>query len=439
MTVDTTPARALGADDNPWGLRTLPKTETWGKAEHLLAFAGTVIIGMRLQFTPQLLTAGDLLVLATIPIWFPVTHRYIATRAWLLLGFLCIPTGIVLSLLNAVDHQIRLGTSATSTVLLLSLLSSVGFLLWAKEKLSAGGLAASYGLGLLLGLATATSALFPTNPWKFGFALPVSLILLGLAEMSKRRWPELVVALALCVTASLTDARSDFALFLLTAALLAWQLRPQVTTRRGSAFFAIAGIAVLSAAVYNLGQAVIVDGLLGEETQQRTTQQIANSGSLILGGRPEIAATLNLMRNDPLGFGSGTIPNYNDIRVAKSGMAWINYDANNGYVERWMFGHGYALHSMFGDLWAIYGLMGLVFTGVILWQVLRKLGRALANRAASGTLIFLGTVTVWNVFFAPFYSGLRVMILVLALSFITRPPPPPDPLARPRRRYWATS
>jgi hypothetical protein len=398
-----------------------------------------VIVAMRVQFTPQHLTVGDLLVLATFPIWFPATRRYLTTRTWLLVGILCIPTGIVLSLLNAVDHQIRLGTSATSTVLLLSLLASVGFLLWAKEKLSPGGLAASYGLGLLLGLGVATSTLFPTNPWKFGFALPVSLILLGLAEMSRRRWPELLAAVALCITASLTDARSDFALFLLTSALLAWQMRPRVTTRRGSAFLAIAGIAVMSAAVYNLGQSLILDGLLGKETQQRTTQQIANTGSLILGGRPEIAATLNLMRNDPLGFGSGTIPNYNDIRVAKSGMAWINYDANNGYVERWMFGNGYALHSTFGDLWAIYGLVGLVFTGLVLWLVLRKLGSALASRAASGTLIFVGTLTVWNILFAPFYSGLRVMMLVLALSFITRPAPPPDPLARPRRRYWPGS
>ena len=69
-------------------------------------------------------------------------------------------------------------------------------------------------------------------------------------------------------------------------------------------------------------------------------------------------ATLGLMHRHPLGFGSGTIPNYNDIQTAKEGMALINYNPNNGYVEHWMFSHGYAMHSMFGDLWTSYGLVG---------------------------------------------------------------------------------
>ena len=432
MALDQVPAQSLIADHERWSRQAPPRDQSWSRAEQFLAVVGTAMVAMRIQLTPQLLTVGDLLIIATIPLWFPVTRRYLSARTWLFLGLLCIPTGLVLSTLNAVDHQVRLGTSATSTVLLLSLLFSVGFMLWAKERLSQGALVAAFGLGLVLGIST-TSALYSTNPWKFGFALPVSILALGLAQMSKRRGAELMVAIALCIVSTLTDARSSFALFLLTAALLAWQMRPKVSSRRGSAFRAVAGIGIAAVAVYNLGQALILDGFLGSETQQRSVEQISNSGSLILGGRPEIAATANLMRVQPLGFGSGTIPNYNDIRAAKQGMAYIGYDPNNGYVERWMFGNGYALHSTFGDLWAIYGLVGLAFTGFTLALVLRRLGTALVNRAASGALIFASALTVWNVFFAPFYSTLRMMILVMALALIAKPPPPPDPLTRPRR------
>jgi len=435
VTVDQVPARRLSTEHDTWARQSPERNETWSRAEQFLAVAGTALIAMRVQLTPQLLTAGDLMVIATFPLWFPVTKRYLGTRTWLFLGLLCIPVGLVLSTLNAVDHQIRLGTSATSTILLLSLLFSVGFMLWAKERLSQGALVASFGLGLLLGIST-TSALFSTNPWKFGYSLPVSILALGLAQMSKRRGSELLVAIALCIVSTLTDARSAFALFLLTAALLAWQMRPKVSSRKGSAFRAVAGIGIIAVVVYNLGQALILDGFLGKATQQRTVQQISDSGSLILGGRPEIAATANLMRVNPLGFGSGTIPNYNDIRAAKQGMAYIGYDPNNGYVEKWMFGHGYALHSTFGDLWAIYGFVGLVFVGFMLALVLRRLGTALVARAASGALIFASALTMWNIFFAPFYSGLRMLILVMALALIAKPAPPPDPLARPRRRYW---
>ena len=434
MSSELAPARAVPGE-LPWSRMAAPKPKTENRAEHFLAFVGTALIAMRIELTPQLLTLADLLVVATFPIWWPVTRRYVGTRAWLFLGLLCIPAGVVLSVLNSVDHQIRLGTSATSTVLMVSLLCSVGFMLWAKERLTPGGLVATFGLGLLVGMST-DSALFATNPWKFGMALPVSILVLGLAAMTKRRWVEILAAVTLCIVSGFTDGRSFFALFLLTIALVAWQMRPKVSSRRGSAFRAIAGLILAAIVVYNLGQAIILDGFLGEETQQRTAQQIGDSGNLILGGRPEIAATANLMRVDPLGFGSGTIPNYNDIRTAKQGMAYVGYDPNNGYVEKWMFGHGYALHSGFGDYWAIYGFLGLAFTGFALVIVLRRLGTALADRSASAALIFISSLTIWNVFFAPSYSGMKMLILILALSFIVRPAPPPDPLARPRRRYW---
>lgn len=432
VTVDQHPIRAQATEYETWRRESVLQSATWGRAEHVLAFGGTALIAARLQLTSQQFTAGDLLVLATFPLWFPATRRYVGARAWILLGLMCIPTGLVLSTLNSIDHHIRLGASALSTVLMISLLFSVGFMLWAQERLGPG-LVASYGLGMFIGIDS-TTHLFDTNPWKFGFVIPTAILVLGLAQISRRRWVELLVSVVLCIVCGLTDARSAFALFLLTSALIAWQMRPKVRSRRGSAFWAVAGVGIAMLVVYNLGQALMLEGLLGERTQQRTTMQIKSSGSLILGGRPEIAATANLMRLNPLGFGSGTIPNYNDIHAAKVGMYFVGYDPNNGYVENWMFGRGYALHSTFGDYWAIYGILGLVFTGVMLWLILKRMGIGLTNRAASAALIFTGSLTTWNIFFAPSLSGLRMLMLVMTLSFLLRPAPPPDPLTRPRRR-----
>lgn len=391
----------------------------WSQVEHVLAIGGALLIAVRIQLTPQLITAGDLFAVAMIPLWFPVLRRYLGARALFGLAILTIPAGLVLTLLNAPTHEVGLGRALTATAFVVSLFVSAGFLLWARERMSEGTLVLIFGFGLLLGVQI-DHPLFPTNPWKFGFALPVTLIILGLIQRIGRRGAELAVVAILCAFSAIADARSMFAVLILVTAMLAWLMRPTLRSRPGSIGRAVLGLLLLATIVYNLVQAAILAGFLGEETQERTERQINESGSLILGGRPEIAATLALIRHQFWGFGSGTVPNLADINAAKEGMATVNYDPNNGYVENWMFGHSYALHSMFGDLWAQYGIVGLVLVAFILVLVVGWLARAITHKTATGALLFLSVLTLWNIFFAPLYSGLAVLILLMAIGFVPR-------------------
>ena len=54
---------------------------------------------------------------------------------------------------------------------------------------------------------------------------------------------------------------------------------------------------VLAVLAYRLGTRVLVSGYLGAEARQRSIAQIDSAGSLILGGRPEIAATVADIRS----------------------------------------------------------------------------------------------------------------------------------------------
>ncbi|MFP3393593.1 hypothetical protein SB782_33000, partial [Brevibacillus sp. SIMBA_076] len=99
---------------------------------------------------------------------------------------------------------------------------------------------------------------------------------------------------------------SGFAILLLTGVLVVCQLRPTSNTKRASTARVLLGLLLVAGIAYNVGQSLIVDGALGEATQQRTIAQINTSGSLILGGRPELAATAALMQHYPFGFGSGS-------------------------------------------------------------------------------------------------------------------------------------
>lgn len=180
----------------------------------------------------------------------------------------------------------------------------------------------------------------------------------------------------------------------------------------------VAMVAVIAAITYNLATALIVDGYLGEQAQSRTIAQLEASGSLLLGGRPEAAASIALFQSNPWGFGAGVQPNLADILVAKTGMASIGYQPNNGYVETYLFGGGFELHSVAGDLWSQYGIPGLAFVAWIVVLVLHTLGQGLSTRTATSISMFLGISTLWNVLFSPIYGSLPTLVLTVGLGLL---------------------
>lgn len=392
----------------------------WASIEKALAAVGVVIIAARVDLR-YLLTVGDLLALALLPLWLPVLRRYRAAWPLLAIGVVALVTGTGLMAAHSDDHKITLGGYLTASILLTSLLVSFGFLLWARERLRTGTLSALFGFGLLLGLPVG-NPLFPTNPWKYGISFAVSVLALGLAQLAGRRGLELLIVAALAAAAAINDFRSGFVFLALVGALLLWQGRPTARTRKGSAARTLLAVLLVTTVVYNVAHALILAGGFGEETRARSIRQLDTAGSLLLGGRPELAATVALMRDSPLGFGPGVFPSHHDTAVAKAGMLAINYDPDNGYVDRWMFGRGnIGLHSTIGDLWVQFGLAGLALVVVIVVVMLRQLSRSLADRAASGLVLLLTVSVAWALFFEPFYSTLTKIILLMALSVQRKP------------------
>ncbi len=392
----------------------------------MLAAVGTVLIAARINVW-SLLTLGDLVALAAIPLWIGTLRRFGSARLIFGLGVLTIPVGAFLTALSSTDHVVRSGTLSAGLTLMVGMLAGLGFLLWARLRMKTSTLVILYGIGQLIGISSA-GGLFASNPWKFGFSVPVTVIILGVTLAARRRGAELAAILALTTISAFTDARSSFAILLCTAALAAWQLRPSGPHRRASATRAVLGLVAIVVVVYNLGQALILSGLLGVATQQRSLRQLDEAGSLILGGRPEIAATLALIRDNVIGFGTGIVPNYHDVVVVKEAMSRLNYDPNNGYVENHMLGNGFALHSIFGDLWAQAGLVGLLFVLVLVIVIVSRLGQLITTKAATGIVLYLAIRSLWNIVFAPWYSSISLMVLLLAL--ILAPRPSADPTVR---------
>lgn len=416
----------------------VPDDRAWVRA---LAALALVALGTRIPL-PQGLQVGFVGAVVLAPLWWPLVASRRAGLAVALTGALAVVAGVWLGVANAADHEVARTAAVQQTVLLVGALASVGLLVWCRSVLTTWRALLWYGAGLALGVLRG-STLFDANPWKFGFALPVTVVVLALALRLGRRW-EIAALAALALVSAVNDSRSAFGLLLLAAALCVAQLDPRGTRRRRSPVVVLLTAAGLTAAVYQLGQALILDGYLGVATQQRSLEQLRTSGNLLVGGRPELGATWALFRHHPWGFGAGSQPTATDVAVAKQGMALTGYDPENGYVERFMFGSGFELHSVVGGLWAQSGLAGLLFAAVVLATVTWGVASRVAERRASGLLLFAAANTVWNLFFSPVLTSVPTLVLTLGLLAVlpardpapalTATPPTPRRGRRPARR-----
>lgn len=389
------------------------RRQAWRIVERVVAAVVLVVLGYRYNL-PFGLTAGYIAALALLPVWIRIPA---ARRSGVLvyaLGALTAISGVLLAVHTSQDHAVSINSALISLMLLVGILAGAGVLLWARTLMRTGWAVVFFGLGMLLSISPG-SATFVTNAWKFEIGPAATVIALGLATLAERRWTEAVALILLCATSALNDSRSAFAILMLTLLAVAWQSRPRSATGRTSAAATVVAIVAMGYVVFAFGQALILDGYLGEDTQERSLRQVETSGSILLGSRPELGATAGLMADRVIGFGVGVVPSGADILTAKAGMAELGYDPDNGYVERYMFGSRFELHSVIGDLWADFGLLGLLYTGVLAVVVVVIFSRLLTDGRASAALVFLVVQSGWNLFFSPLYSSVPSFILLFGL------------------------
>lgn len=398
-----------------------PRSPRIAAAHTVVAAVFLVVLGGRFQVW-QGFTVGFGIALLLLPLWATQIRRYRGAGMFVVLSFAAVVSGLWLTQTMASDHFTSQGNMLVQSIVILGPAVSIGAVLWTRTVLTPAQIAVLYGAGLLVRavLSGPGGTNYDHNAWKFEYSMPLTVIALGLALSTRRRWIELLTVGVLAIVSILNDSRSLFAILLLTGCLVAWQMRPFTSTRRASTARVIIGIGLAAAVVFNVGQALLLDGLFGEATQHRTVAQLDQSGSILLGGRPELAATAALFAHQPIGYGSGTLASLNDVLVAKGGMASIGYDPNNGYVETFMFGLGFEVHSIAGDLWIRFGLVGLALAALIAWLTIYGLGHGIAHRSGSAVVIYLGVRTCWDLLFSPIYSSVPSLMLFLGLALVLK-------------------
>ena len=389
--------------------------------------AGTAAFLAGTDFTlARGLTVGGLIGAALAPVWIREAGRYRGAVLGGVLLLACLLSALALTTWRAATHPPTEAGVLFELVPVVSAAMCVGALLWGQRVLSPGIVVCLYAVGSFM---TATmGSRFAEDPWRFGFAMPSTMLLLGICLMVKRVSADVVALGALTAVTALSGARSMSAFLIMTAVLLLWQHRPRTAKRTTSALLSLVLVGALGLGLYRALEGAALDGYLGQSAQERTEEQTRTAGSLILGGRPEIGATVSLMLHEPLGYGAGTMATPSDMQAAKQGMSRLGYDPDNGYVEHYMFGTRIEVHSLIGDLWVWFGLAGLALSGWLLWLATIYLGRSMAHRTGTALGIFLALQLGWNLFFGPIISPLPPLALALGVVLLQRKEAAADPV-----------
>lgn len=370
-----------------------------------------------------------LILLISLPIWAINDLRRDGWQKWnaiFLLGFLA--SGALLPVLSELlGRKLDLDMASKQVWFICTLSALFAIMRMAVVRQGLPTTLVAYALGQLLSLSWL--GLNTANPWKYDLSAPIAILLLVFTgtvvrRQGRRKSLPYLVFVILTVTSIALDYRSMAGICAMSSAVYAiskWNLgsrRKESSNRKKLLPVIFAGMA---AATYFAFNQLALSGSLGQEIYQRSASQVALTGSLLLGGRPEWAATVELFRNNPIGFGPGVSPTSTELSSAFHSLDQIGVGSTNPYVREYLFGNSIELHSEAADLWARFGFVGLIFSLIAITLLVRGLGEQALSTDASPAAILVMIWALWGIFFGPIYSDgpLLVTGLVAASTLVT--------------------
>lgn len=377
------------------------------------------------RYATHYVSYAVVLAVLVAPLWIAVVRRFSGALLFFALVPVTVLSGYVTATLNRFDHGFLATLGDVQLAALLTGVAVVAIMMWCRTLLPWWQVALAYGLGELF-RALSSGGAFGPDGWKYHLGVPVAIVVLAIAQRTGRLLVSAAAALALGVLGVVNDARSYMAFCVLAATVVVWQAARASSRRRMRQLSPVLVLGGLGAGLYFLFSNLLIGGYLGAELQAKSVAQVDAAGSLIAGGRPEWAATFQLMASHPGGFGLSIRPNWLDILRAKKGLEGVGLPIdNNGYIDNYMFGTGFNLHSVAAELWANYGVAGAVLALVVLGTLSWNLSRAIARREAGALLVFLCIAALWDLGFGPLYTNWADICVALGLSFAISTPPAP--------------
>lgn len=371
---------------------------------------------------PSIVSLGQLAALALLPVLLLSMWRDVRTRWVLFILVAILVTATPLLVWTARDHQIDDKATVSALILVVGIALFIGAVKWAGEYLSPAQISALLAIGFLVQTAL-TPQMWQAQPWKYGFAFPITLLALSLVSRMRTRTTEYVVLAGVVVLSGLNGYRTYAGIAI---AIMVVMFASGILFRRlrsnPQRILGLSAVALVGYAAYRLVEWLSLIGVLGERNMLVTQAQIASGGSLLSGGRVETPISIELFLSRPLGYGPGVKPNYSDFLEGYDALNSRGDVGLDRYLESYLFADQIKLHSIAADLWSSFGIFGLILALAFLAVLIGGLFFAISDGSVRAYLIFLLLVNFWNLGFSPIGSNLWELVagVSVVLVFLTR-------------------
>lgn len=311
------------------------------------------------------------------------------------------------------DHEVDSTAGTGYFVILIGALLTYLALLWSKQELGLRATALLYSAGWILQQALSSSS-WSTNAWKYAFEWPVTIFLAALVYNNRSRLLSLLLISVLAALSIINDYRSNFGLLVVAGVIILWLWNRKETPSGPKTAAILVTLTGLFWAVFQGAVWLALNGYLGLRNQLVTATQIANGENLLTSGRVESSAALNLFLHNPIGYGPGVVPNFEDVVIAKTALQTTGANLEGDYVNTYVLGEQIKLHSVASDLWVSFGLAGLILAAYFTWLLLTRL---VASRERVTVLyVFASLVAIWDIAFSPITSNIHEVIFAAVLA-----------------------
>lgn len=290
-------------------------------------------------------------------------------------------------------------------------------LYWIHDKagIPVALIAAATAVGWIA-LKLATGVLATGNPWKYGLAVPIGILVMSLAyHFRASRRTLVVLLLALAVASRVFDNRIQTALFALTAVAVFFSYDdPERQKRRFKSTLAV--LCLIVGLVYALYPVAASEGAFGARAALQQQRDDANDANYLLSIRKELPMTAYIAAQNPvLGIGS-----YRRISNTESSAAVRFVEGFSGPInpseKAYITGAlddraGYKAHSASVSSVMFGGLLAAPFWIFLLWVTIRGVLSVIRGNAVIPALVFyMSGLIVWDALFSPLNANTHLTI-----------------------------
>lgn len=291
--------------------------------------------------------------------------------------------------------------------LLVALLVSVYAAWWSCTVVGSRVFLTSWSAGLISYLST-IGVFQSENAWKYGLALPVTIIIS--VYFTRANKTHLGTAFAIIAGVSIAFSyRSWLAIAAVAFGYVIFLRVAKAGARPVARKYNLLVIgAVFSALIFGLYLLIIklaTSGALGEYVMQRTLRQERIAGNALLGGRPEWGSAVGLASENPFGFGLGVTPSSSDLSLAIRSLPVGNRSLQDGSNVAEAFRSGsFSFHSTLWNFWANYGVGGaalIIFIILLMAVLVVRLQGYSVDVGIVLPILLLCMGCIWDCLFSP--------------------------------------